>query len=162
MITLTRSKTVPKFDNIYGIFGRLESSIVDGDKLKLITHEKPIIITKTFPSGSPYDSLLPAGRYFIKKEVFKRYPDGVYCIYNEDNNVYLHKTNITSLSDMYGAIFTSSAPKTHAGPVVCVGTDIVYVDGERALSQTNQAFDKLYRFLNKHPEERELIITWDK
>mgnify|MGYP003522141314 FL=1 len=162
MLTLTRSRTIPKFDNIHGIFGRLESNIIDGDKIKILTHEKPEIKTKVFPGGSPYDSLMPAGKYFIKKEVFKRDPHGVYCLYNQNNNVYLHKTDTASLSDMYGAIFTSSIPQLHAGPVICIGTDIVSIDGERALSQTNQAFDKLYRFLNKHPEERELTITWDK
>ena len=39
---------------------------------------------------------------------------------------------------------------------------LVYADGERTLSQTYQGFEKLYLFLDKHPEERELIIRWDK
>lgn len=160
MLTLTRQRTSPRYDNIHGIFGVLESPIIKGNKLRIYTHEKPEILTNIFPSGSPFDSLLPAGKYFIKKEVFKRYPHGVYCLYNE--KVYLHKTQVKNLSDMYGAIFTSSHPQKHVGPVICLGTGISGADGERILSQTGQGFSKLYHFLDKHPEERELMIIWDK
>ena len=44
MLTLKRSRTIPKFDNIHGIFGQLESNIIDGDKIKILTQRNVIKI----------------------------------------------------------------------------------------------------------------------
>lgn len=162
MITLTRIKSGDKYDNHYGIFGSLVLPDAEDSRQQIfVTHEKPVIYQKQYGNNpSPYDSCVPAGIYEIRKERFLMYPRGTYCIFQPNLGVYLHKNDIVNISDQYGAIFTSTNPKEHAGPAICIGLTISKKDNNRVVSESNQAIDRFVKYLDTHPNERLITIKW--
>lgn len=162
MITLKRIRTGAKYDNNYGIFGSLIlPNAENGRKQILATHEKPVIYRKNFePYPAPYDSCVPEGTYEISFQKFNMYPKGIYCISQPRYGVYLHKSETVNPSDQYGAIFTNTSPKGHAGPVICLGMGFGKKDNDRIVSETNQALDRFIKYLDTHPDERLISITW--
>lgn len=89
MIELTRYTQGARHDNTHGVFGQLVLKSKT-QSLTLVTQEKPVVITNTFPKGAPFDSCLQAGKYLIVEEQFKIYPRKMFCLFGALNGTYLH------------------------------------------------------------------------